>query len=99
MRQTLYDMLPAIGEQTGYIDSIIDVDFPHIAEKIWLFWGEPECMSYLDELLNYSHSKDRPSRQGFPFQAIVELNIVMEEHQRQFPNIRSNYKFRTEEPW
>lgn len=99
MKQNLYDMIPAIGEQTGYVDSIIDEQFPHIAEKIWIMWGSEECMNYIENLVNYSPTADRPERQGFPFQALIELNIILDEHQKQFPNIKTELTHRVNTPW
>lgn len=97
--KNLFEMLPTLGEHTGYIDSIIDVDYPHISKKIILMWGSNECVDYIESLINYSHSHDRPMRQGFPLQALLELQFVLDEHVRQFPYMKSELMKSMEDPW
>lgn len=99
MEQLLYDMLPELGEKMGSADSIIDARFPHIAKNIIIMWGSSECMDYLDSLINYTPTSDRPDRQGFPFHAIIELNHIMSIHQEKFPTIKSRYSIRANDPW
>lgn len=95
----LYDLVPEIGATTGFIDSKIDVDYPHITKTIILLWGSPECLNYIDSLLNYSASKDRNVRQGFPFVVLTELSCVLQEHRRQFPNIHADVTHRIDDAW
>ena len=97
--QKLYDLVPEIGEKTGMIDSYIDVNYPHIAKKLLLLWGEPECLMELDNLLNYSYSPDRPNRQGFPLQVMTELFIILEKHHKEFPKVKADIIHRIEDPW
>jgi hypothetical protein len=97
--KTLFELLPALGEQTGYIDSIIDVDFPHISKNIITMWGSAECLVYIERTINYSHEPDRPIRQGFPLQVIIELQIALNEHMRQFPDIQSDFTHRKNDIW
>lgn len=98
--QSLFEMLPAIGEQMGSIDSIIDERFPHISKKIIFLWGSTECLQYIEnDLLHHSPTPDRPIRQGFPLQVLLELDIIHKEHQRQFPHITSDLIIRKNDPW
>ena len=95
----VYDLVPRIGEELGTIDSVIDEQYPHIAEKINLFWGESELIEYLDNLTKYEPSPDRPDRKGFSFDVINELQIIIDTHHEQFPEIYSLIKTRLENPY
>ena len=81
------------------VDSYIDVHYPHIAKKLCLFWGEPECLQELEKLLNYSYSPERPDRQGFPMQVMTELFIILEKHHEQFPKVKADITNRLSDPW
>lgn len=99
-KDNLFDLVPEIGEQMGCLDSVIDHQFPHIAEIILSLWGSSECMDYLDELLNYVPDVQRPhGRQGFPFPAMRELTIIQQYHVSEFPNLDSQWKRRSDNPW
>lgn len=99
MFQKMYDLVPEIGEQTGMIDSIIDVQYPHIARKLSLFWGEPECLNEIENLLNYSYDPNRPVRQGFPPEVFRELYIILDKHRKEFPKVKNDLTHRIEDPW
>lgn len=89
--------MPALGEKAV---SEIDVNFPHIAEKILSLWGSGECMDYLEELLNYVPTPERPAlRQGFPFAVMTELSVIQNYHIAQFPELESIWKRRKDNPW
>ena len=78
----------------------IDLNFPHIAEKILLLWGSSECMDYLEELLNYVPTSERPElRQGFPFAVMTELSVIQNHHIAQFPETECNWKRRRDNHW
>lgn len=56
--------------------------FPRIINQIALYWDRPdECRRYFDELLN----DERGGRQGFPFEVVVEITNLKQEHARQHP--------------
>ncbi len=55
---------------------------PRIINQLALHWRHPdECRRYFDELLN----DERGDRQGFPFEIVVELTNLKQEHARQYP--------------
>lgn len=95
----LFELIPDIGEQMGSIDSVLDEQFPHISKIILYLWGSEECLAYIEELLNFIPTPERPFRKGFPFQALKELLIVMEYHNSKFPYMRSATKARKENFW
>lgn len=88
--------MPALGEKAV---SEIDLNFPHIAEKILLLWGTTECMDYMEELLNYVPTPERPERQGFPFAVMTELSVIQNYHVTQFPGTECDWKRRKDNPW
>lgn len=95
--KTLQELVPALGEKAV---SEIDLNFPHIAEKILVMWGSSECMDYLEELLNYVPTPERPkSRQGFPFTVMTELSVIHNYHISQFPETECTWKRRKDNPW
>jgi len=95
----LFKLIPEIGEERGSADSVIDHQFPHIAEKILWLWGEPECMEYLENLINWSPDESRKDRQGFPFAVIIELNIIRRVHHERYPHLNTTYSARKKDPW
>lgn len=74
-------MIPSIADD-GI--SVLDESFPHVVEKMIFYWGEPEFYDYTSELL----CSDRPFRTGFPFSAVLEINAVIEEHKKRFPDLK-----------
>lgn len=92
-----YHSLSALVPDLG---SEIDTTFPHIAEKIIALWGSSECMDYLEELLNYVPTSERPnSRQGFPFAVMTELSVIQNYHIIQYPETECSWKRRKDNPW
>lgn len=85
---SVFELVDTLGEQLGSVDSTIDELFPHIAKKILFLWGSPECVQYLDELIHFRPTSDRPTRQGFPLQAILELDIILKAHHKEFPQYK-----------
>lgn len=88
----LYDLVPEIGKQMGTTESIIDIKYPHISKTLITLWGSPQCLKEIEELLGYTYTENRPSRQGFDLLALKELNIIMEAHMKQYPNINMNIR-------
>lgn len=81
----IYDRVTDLKE-SGASFSLIDRDFPHIAKLLNMYWGSAECIKYIDELLNFVPTKERPSRNGFPFEVLLELNVIYEYHCREYPS-------------
>ena len=95
--KSLKELVPALEEKAV---CEIDLNFPHISEKILLLWGNTECMDYLEELLNYVPDAQRPhGRQGFPFGVMTELGVIQNYHVSQFPELDSCWKRRNDNPW
>lgn len=95
--KTLLELVPALGEKPV---CEIDLNFPHLAERILLLWGSSECVDYLEELLNYVPTSERPTlRQGFPFAVMTELSVIQNYHVAQFAELDSRRKRRKDNPW
>jgi hypothetical protein len=94
---TLLSLAPEIEIVFG--SCIIDEQFPHVAENLILFWGEPEFYEQTDRLMSYSYDHNRSHRQGFPFRAIQELEIAVRVHHRCFPDVPSLFNDRDNDPW
>lgn len=95
----LFEMIPEIGEQTSYIDSVIEINYPHIAKNIKQLWGYPEFYHYMEELLNFTPNDNRTARKGFQMSAIIELSIILEAHMKRFPHIENAHLNRSKDPW
>jgi hypothetical protein len=55
--------------------------FPHVAQRVDLYWGTDRCRQYLQDLL----LADREGRQGFPFNVVLVVQDLIELHDQQFP--------------
>lgn len=78
-----------IKEFRQYLDnkeSYLDKNHKNIADKIELHWGYPEFYDFIKSLLVVE--KDR-HRSGLPVDAIKEINILENLHEKLFPNSRS----------
>lgn len=96
---TLSEMLPELGEHFSYEKSILDREYPHVAKTIVAIWGSSECMNYMEDLIGYTPTEERLSRQGFLFEAVKELNWLILHHQEKFPFLDSRFKRRSQDPW
>jgi hypothetical protein len=65
-------------------------NFPHIVSRIDLMWGCPECRTYLYGLAVVDGSK--PNRQGFPFEALDALVLLLALHDQFFPQFCPAFK-------
>ena len=89
---SLSTLVPGLG-------SAIDDTFPHIAEKIIALWGSGLCMDFLDELMHYHPTDDRPSREGFTLEVIQELSTIYAYHVKKHPFVMCDNTRRRENPW
>ena len=64
----------------------VEAKFPIIANKIRVFWGNPEFVSLMFELQQDS-SSDRP-RVGFPFEVLMALQSLEHLHDSEFPHLK-----------
>lgn len=63
---------------------IVNASFPHIGNKIRLFWGYPEFVELMDDL---QHNKRDKPRQGFPMDFARALDKLDTEHSLVFPEL------------
>lgn len=62
----------------------INEAFPHIGRKLKLHWGQPDFIHYVEELL---HDTRNGQRRGFPFEVVVALTSIAEEHHALFSHL------------
>jgi len=62
--------------------SSIEADFPHIANKLTLVWGYPECFSYLCELI----IDNRGNRKGFDLDIMGDLMLLLKITEQSTPD-------------
>ena len=63
----------------------VEAKFPSIANKIRVFWGNPEFVSLMFEL--QQDSSDRP-RVGFPVDVLTALQSLEHLHDFEFPQLK-----------
>lgn len=59
-------------------------EFPHVAQKLALFWNSPFFNDYIDNLV----AVERSGRQGFPFHTLMELQKVIDKHEEMYPEFK-----------
>lgn len=74
-----------IKAELGTSTSLLDEKYPHVAKYITKFWGRAEFYECTNELLVYSPTVARPSREGFPDDVIKEIFLIIKIHDRLFP--------------
>ena len=72
------------GVYLGDKESLLEKNYPRIAEMIQLHWGYQEIYQYINKLLVVD--KDR-NRQGFPVQVLQEIYKLQEIHEKLFPDL------------
>ena len=60
--------------------SVLEARYPHVAAKVVVHWGNRELNGYLRGLL----MDDRGDRQGFPFDAMQEIQFLLDLYQSYF---------------
>jgi len=66
--------------------------FPHIAERLQVFWGHPEFFNYINNLI---YDTRDGGRKGFPPEIFMALHQLAEDHFQVFPHLRP----KTKESW
>ena len=56
--------------------------YPHIVSKIKLLWGTIHCDIYLSDVV----VKDRPDREGFPFEYLMLIHDIQQHHREKYKN-------------
>ncbi len=64
--------------------TVINSAFPHIGEKITVYSGGAEFSRYKHTLF---HDKRNDSRKGFPFEVLMALTSLADDHDREFPHL------------
>jgi len=72
------------GAYLGDKESLLEKNYPRIAEMIQLHWGYKEIYQYINKLLVVDKDRDR---QGFPVQVLQEIYKLQEIHERLFPDL------------
>jgi hypothetical protein len=83
--------VPEVAHCTGVVPSdahpnfiAIYQAFPHIGNKLKAYWGCQEFVSYMRNLI---HDTRGGTRQGFPWDVLVALQSLLDEHFRAYPHI------------
>jgi len=79
----------SINEFEDYLgdkESLLEKNYPRIAEIIQLHWGYKEIYQYINKLLVVDKNRDR---QGFPVQVLQEIYKLQEIHEKLFPNLKA----------
>ena len=58
--------------------------FPHIGNRLKLYWGHREFFSYLHHLLNDTRGG---TRKGFPAEILLALQNLSDEHDEAYPRL------------
>jgi len=58
--------------------------FPHIGNRLKLYWGHQEFFSYLHHLLNDTRGG---TRKGFPAEILLALQNLSDEHDEAYPRL------------
>ncbi|MBY0499729.1 MAG: hypothetical protein K2P74_09020 [Nitrosomonas sp.] len=74
------------GDYLGDNESLLEKNYPRIAEIIQLHWGYKEIYQYISKLLVVDKNRDR---QGFPVQVLQEIYKLQEIHEKLFPNLKA----------
>ncbi|SEG23820.1 hypothetical protein [Nitrosomonas ureae] len=74
------------GAYLGDKGSLLEKNYPRIAEMIQLHWGYKEIYQYINKLLVVDKDRDR---QGFPVQVLQEIYKLQEIHERLFPDLEA----------
>ena len=83
--------VPAVSKDIGVVPSdthpnfsVIYQAFPHIGNRLQAYWGCQELVSYLRNLI---HDTRGETRQGFPWDVLVALQSLLDEHFQTYPHI------------
>ena len=85
----LCDLVPEARED-GSETTLIEKQFPHISDHIEHLWSTLDCLNYLEELMHWHPTPERPERQGFPLRVIMELGTIYRAHILAFPDRLTN---------
>jgi hypothetical protein len=58
--------------------------FPHIQAELDMFWGKKEGRDFLTSLT----VSNRPNRAGFPFEAVIAIDDLIDLHDLEYPKFK-----------
>lgn len=84
---------PSISESLSQAGAkfpeFLEKNFARILHRVESSWGKQETVNYLDALF-LGTDTDRTERKGFPAEAMTELVLLKQVHQRYFPSVEPN---------
>lgn len=84
--QTIAELVPEVIAKYG--KSMFDEQYPHIVKNLCMFWGSDFFNEYVQNLIAIYPTSNRPIRQGFPFEALKELRVIVDAHAEKFPQYK-----------
>lgn len=86
---TLKSTIAEFGACLGDKESILDKNYQRIAEQIKLLWGYDEFLIFVEKLMLVEKERNRG---GFPYEVILELNILQDIHRKNFSKQSTDQK-------
>ena len=81
---SLKKSIKEFGVYLGDKESLLEKNYPRVAEMIILHWGYQEIYQYINKLLVVERDRDR---QGFSVEALQEIYKLQELHEKLFPDL------------
>ena len=88
---TLKSTITEFNTYLGDKESILDKNYQRIAEQIKLLWGYDEFFVFIEKLVLVEKERNRG---GFPYEVILELNILQDIHRQKFSKRSVDQKIR-----
>lgn len=82
--QEFTNLLPRVDNNPQF--KVVNESFPKIGEKISAYWGRREFNSYIGGLL---HESRGDNRKGFPFETLMALYALAEQHNKEYAQLYS----------
>ena len=100
MGDGLFEIFFKMHKKLGIKQSVVYSRFPHIVQKLDLFYGDQKFVDYLEQdLFMFEPTEGRISRAGFPIDALIELDFILREYLVLFPNLNSETLQRERDLW
>lgn len=81
----LKNSIKAFKTYLGDKESVLDTNYRRVADMIELHWGYKEFYLYINKLLIV---EKETNRQGFPLEALEEIYVLQEIHEKIFPGMK-----------
>jgi len=79
----------SLAEAGAKFPEFLEKNFARILKRVELSWGQQEAPSYINSLF-LGTDTSRTERRGFPAEAMTELMLLAQVHQRFFPVVDTN---------